>query len=247
MSRESKKLKELKSWAKFVLQDYFDKSKYHVYKPDVFNNGLGNGYIGTCGIERNKYLFQGREYDTPEELCKAFKEYANTLDLPIALLDQSIRQSSRLQGIFEYYLIQMLGFKMEDSNVYYFSSSGQYYAKTIGETKLGVHILTDINSDKQEGYKVSLLYSYHDYIIQSDPIKDYHEGILFINAYILAIVGEIFSEFDSLSNKIMEIKGVMMPNAEGIDQSSSIFDVKKIDAKKMMKEQLLKILESFDD
>lgn len=38
-----------------------------------------------------------------------------------------------------------------------------------------------------------------------------------------------------------------MLNAEGIDQSSSIFDVKKIDAKKMMKEQLLKILESFDD
>lgn len=247
MSRESKKLKELKSWAKFVLQDYFDKSKYHVYKPDVFNDGLGNGYIGTCGIERNKYLFQGRKYDTPEELCKAFKEYANTLDLPIALLDQSLRQSSRLQCIFDYYLIQVLDFKMEDSNFYYFSSSGQYYAKTIGETKLGIHILTDINSDKQEDYKVSLLYSYHDCSIQSDPIKDYHEGILFINAYILAIVGETFSEFDSMSSKIMQCRGIMMPNAEGTENTSSIFNIKKIDAKKMMKEQLLKILESFDD
>lgn len=246
MPRESKKLKELKSWAKFVLQDYFDKSKYHVYKPDVFNDGLENGYIGTCGIERSKYLFQGRKYDTPEELCKAFKEYANTLDLPIALFDPFLNQSSQLQGIFDYYLRQVLGFEIENSDFYYFKSSGQYYAKTIGESRLGVHILIDFHFDRPEDYKVSLLYSYHNCNVQSAPIKDYHQGILFINAYILAIVGETFSEFESMSSKIMQCRNTTMPNAEGIDSTSSIFNIKKIDAKKMMKEQLLKILESFD-
>lgn len=242
MSRESKKLKELKSWAKFVLQDYFDKSKYHVYKPDVFNNGLGNGYIGTCGIERNKYLFQGRKYDTPEELCEAFKEYANTLPFPIDLFNQSTTQSSQLVRIFDYYLKTVLGF----SNSYYLNN-GFGYCKTIGETKLKIHVLSNTGVNSSADNKITIFYNYHNFSIQSDPIKDYREGINFINAYILAMVGETFSEFDSLSNKIMEIKGVMMPNAEGIDQSSSIFDVKKIDAKKMMKEQLLKILESFDD
>lgn len=45
----------------------------------------------------------------------------------------------------------------------------------------------------------------------------------------------------------MQFSRVTMPNAEGIDNSSTIFNIKKVDGKKMMKEQLLKILKSFDD
>lgn len=246
MSRESKKLKELKSWAKIVLTDQSDKGKYHVYKPDVFDDNCGLGYIGTCEIKNNKYVFQGNRYDTPEELCGAFKEYANTLPFPIALFDQSIRKLYQLQFIFDYYLKTVLGFSDFDSKNY-FLAKGQGYCKTIGETKLDVHVLLDLDVNSSVNDRITILYNYHGFSIQSDPIKDYREGINFINAYILAMVGETFSVFDSLSKKIMEFKGAMMPNAEGIDQSSSIFDIKKIDAKKMMKEQLLKILESFDD
>lgn len=245
MARKSKKLVELETWADFVLKDSFD-SRYHVYKKNVFSNGIGIGYIGSCEIKNSKYLFQGEKFDTPEELCEAFKEYANTLPFPIDLFDQSARQSSQLVCIFDYYLKTVLGFSDFNSGNYYLSK-GYGYCKTIGETKLEIHVLLDIDVNSSVDDKITIFYMYHNFSIQSDPIKDYREGINFINAYILAMIGETFSEFDSLSNKIMEIKGVMMPNAEGIDQSSSIFDVKKIDAKKMMKEQLLKILESFDD
>lgn len=245
MARKSKKLIELEAWADFVLKDSFD-NRYHVYKKNVFNNKIGIGYIGSCEIKNDKYLFQGGKFDTPEELCEAFKEYANTLPFPIALFDQSSRQSSQLGCIFDYYLKIVLGFSDFISNNYYLAK-GCGYRKTIGETKLEVHVLSDIDVDSSVNDKITICYKYHNFCIQSDPIKDYREGINFINVYFLAMIGETFSEFDSLSNKIMEIKGVMMPNAEGIDQSSSIFDVKKIDAKKMMKEQLLKILESFDD
>lgn len=61
------------------------------------------------------------------------------------------------------------------------------------------------------------------------------------------MIGETFNEYDSLSEKIMQFSRVTMPNAEGIDNSSTIFNIKKVDGKKMMKEQLLKILKSFDD
>lgn len=245
MARKSKKLIELETWADFVLKDSFD-NRYHVYKKNVFNSEVGIGYIGSCEIKNDKYLFQGEKFDTPEELCEAFKEYANTLPFPIALFDQSLRQSSQLAGIFDYYLKTVLGFSDLDSKNY-FLAKGCGYCKTIGETKLEIHVLSDIVINSSVNDKITIFYKYHNFSIQSDPIKDYHEGINFINVYILLMIGETFSEFDSLSNKIMEIKGVMMPNAEGIDLSSSIFDVKKIDAKKMMKEQLLKILESFDD
>lgn len=245
MARKSKKLVELETWADFVLKDSFD-SRYHVYKKNVFNNGIGIGYIGSCEIENNKYLFQGKKFDTPEELCEAFKEYANTLPFPIDLFDQATTQSSQLVHIFDYYLKTVLGFSDLISNSYYLDK-GFGYCRTIGETKLKIHVLSNTGVNSSADNKITIFYNYHNFSIQSDPIKDYREGINFINAYILAMVGETFSEFDLLSNKIMEIKGAMMPNAEGIDQSSSIFDVKKIDAKKMMKEQLLKILESFDD
>lgn len=245
MARKSKKLVELETWADFVLKDSFD-SRYHVYKKNVFNNGIGIGYIGSCEIENNKYLFQGKKFDTPEELCEAFKEYANTLPFPIDLFDQATTQSSQLVHIFDYYLKTVLGFSDLISNSYYLNN-GFGYCRTIGETKLKIHVLSNTGVNSSADNKITMFYNYHNFSIQSDPIKDYREGINFINAYILAMVGETFSEFDLLSNKIMEIKGAMMPNAEGIDQSSSIFDVKKIDAKKMMKEQLLKILESFDD
>lgn len=246
MPKKSKKLTELETWADAVIKDFFD-NRYHVYKKDVFNNGIGIGYIGSCRIKNNKYIFQDERFDNPEELCKAFKDYAGTLPFPIALFDQSTRKSCQLQGIFDYYLIEVLGFTLVKTNNYYLANSGQGYCKTIGETKLEVHILNNIDCNASDNDRISIFYSIHGYSIQSDRIKDYKEGINFINAYILAMIGETFSEFDSLSKTIMEIKGVMMPNAEGIDQTSSLFNIKKVDAKKMMKEMLTKILKSFDD
>lgn len=246
MPKKSKKLIELEAWADAVLQDFFD-NRYHVYKKDVFNNGIGIGYIGSCRIENNKYIFQDNRFDTPEELCEAFKEYAGTLPFPIALFDQSTRKSCQLQGIFDYYLIEVLGFALANTKDYYLSNSGQCYQKTIGETKLEVHILNNIDCKASDNDRISVFYSIHGYSIQSDPIKDYREGINFINAYILAMIGETFKEYDVLSEKIMQFSRVAMPNAEGIDNSSSLFNIKKVDGKKMMKEMLTKILKSFDD
>ena len=246
MPKKSKKLIELEAWADAVLQDFFD-DRYHVYKKDVFNDGIGIGYIGSCRIEKNKYIFHDERFDTPEELCEAFKDYARTLPFPIALFDQSTRKSCQLQGIFDYYLIEMLGFTLSKTNNYYFASNGQCYQKTIGETKLEVHILNNIDCKASDNDRISIFYSIHGYSIQSDPIKDYREGINFINAYILLMIGETFKEYDVLSEKIMQLSRVAMPNAEGIDNSSTIFNIKKVDGKKMMKEMLTKILKSFDD
>lgn len=247
MPKKSKKLTELEIWADAVIKDFFD-NRYHIYKKDVFNNGIGIGYIGSCRIENNKYIFQDERFDTPEELCEAFKEYASTLPFPIALFDQSMRQSYQFQYIFDYYLTELLGFSFAKSTCnYYLSNSGQGYQKVIGDTKLEVHILCNIDCKASDNDRISIFYEYHGYSIQSDPIKDWREGVNFINAYILAVISETFTEFDSLSKTIMEIKGVMMPNAEGIDQTSSLFNIKKVDAKKMMKEMLTKILKSFDD
>lgn len=245
MAKKSRKLIELEAWADAVIKDFYD-YRYHVYKKDVFNNGIGIGYIGSCRIENNKYIFQDERLDTPEELCNAFKKYAGTLPFPIALFDQSTRQPSQLQGIFNYYLTKVLGFSIAKTNDYYLSNSGLGYQKTIGETSLTIHVLKSLDCELSANDRISIFYNYHGYAIQSDPIKDYREGINFINAYVLAMIGETFKEFGSMSEKIMEVKGAMMPNAVGIDKSSSLFDIKKVDAKELMKEQLRKILESFD-
>ena len=150
--------------ADFVLKDSFD-NRYHVYKKNVFNSEVGIGYIGSCEIKNDKYLFQGEKFDTPEELCEAFKEHANTLPFPIALFDQSLRQSSQLAGIFDYYLKTVLGFSDLDSKNY-FLAKGCGYCKTIGETKLEIHVLSDIVINSSVNDKITIFYKYHNFFLK---------------------------------------------------------------------------------
>ena len=177
---KAKKQIELKAWADAVITRG---DICHVFKADVYGDGIGMGYIGTCEIVRDKYIFQGKKLGTPEELCEAFKEYGKTLPFPIALFDQSILQTYQLNGIFDYYLTKRLGFTLMRTNRnYVLPNKESTYSKRIGETEMEINIHTDDNN-------VRMVYNCQGYGIKSAPIKDYQQGINLIDAYILGMIG----------------------------------------------------------